>query len=357
MTISNFDKKKMVANSWRRRRRRLHKVMAFFFALSSKKTIQRDSFIWIPKRHRSLFTSRIITSSPVVVVIVPSFPTRSLRISPSIFLSTVPSCPKIIGPPRGGSPSRILRIMSSTANDNDDTGSSLIRSKKQELRKQVRSRLNALNKDEIVTQSEKVWNRLFLLPEYQAAKSVGIFLSMPSGEICTDLALQACVDANKDIYVPQVGQNFENADMELVKVLYDKTTSTTTATTTPDNKILLFHHSWPRNKWGIPEPPADMPIQAAKPGDIDLLIVPGLAFDRNGNRLGQGKGYYDRFIARMTMTTSSSSSTSVSQRRHLPLVAVALDCQMVESVPVQAYDQTMDRILLPFEEINISSKP
>ena len=64
-----------------------------------------------------------------------------------------------------------------------------------------------------------------------------------------------------------------------------------------------FYDGWPRNRWGIPEPPVSDDAAdddaVAKPGDIDLLVVPGLAFDAAGRRLGQGKGYYDRFIARM----------------------------------------------------------
>ncbi len=47
----------------------------------------------------------------------------------------------------------------------------------------------------------------------------------------------------------------------------------------------------------------------ATPGDIDLLVGPGLAFDINGNRLGQGKGYYDRFIARMRGDSNSSKKS------------------------------------------------
>ncbi len=53
--------------------------------------------------------------------------------------------------------------------------------------------------------------------------------------------------------------------------------------------------------WGIPEPPADRrgdPERRVAPEAIDLVVVPGLAFDRRGRRLGHGKGYYDRLLAR-----------------------------------------------------------
>ena len=207
-----------------------------------------------------------------------------------------------------------------------------IRKQKQQLRREVRSRLQSLTQDVIKVQSQQVWDRLFEIPAYQQAKSVGLFLSMPSGEINTDPVIQHAVENGKQIYVPQVGKNFERSDMELLKVITEGTSSGDGG---------LFHHTWPRNKWGIPEPPSDMAVQKASPGDIDLLVVPGLAFDRRGDRLGQGKGYYDRFIERMISAATQSPT----------LVAVGLDCQLVESIPVHEHDRPMDLILLPSEKI------
>ena len=214
-----------------------------------------------------------------------------------------------------------------------------VRKKKQELRKKIRSAMKNLTVEDISVQSHAVWKRVFELPIYQSAKSVGLFLSMPMGEINTDLILQHCVQNGKDIYVPEVGKNFELCDMELRKVILNPSEST--ADSTND----LFHKKWPTNKWNIPEPPADMPNIAAKPGDIDLMIVPGLGFDRTRNRLGQGKGYYDRFIAKMTKDGDP-----------LPLVAVALKPQLVEDtrIPVAEYDQQMDMVVLPDEVIAAS---
>lgn len=201
------------------------------------------------------------------------------------------------------------------------------------LRKEIRAKTRALDGDSIATQSSQVWQRIFALPIYKSAKSIGLFLSMPSNEINTDEILQDAIKGGKDIYVPQVGMNFEKCDMELLKVVLDDSMK-------PEEKE-EFHKHWPKNKWKIPEPPADMPILPAKPGDIDLLIVPGLGFDRFGGRIGQGKGYYDRFIARMNSGEAS-----------MPLVAVALTPQLVEGqIPVSAHDQKMDMVVLPDEVI------
>lgn len=206
--------------------------------------------------------------------------------------------------------------------------------RKKELRKEIRSKLKALSKEEIRAQSVRVWDRLFELPQYRQARSIGLFLSMPTGEISTELALKNASENEKQVYVPQVGKNFEQADMELIKVVKDDGIK----------QGELFYHSWPLNKWGIPEPPPHIPLIPAAPGDIDVIVVPGLAFDEKGNRLGQGKGYYDRFIARMTLGEGVSAPF---------LVGVGLECQLTDRVPVEEYDQLMDLVLLPSQTIVI----
>ena len=228
------------------------------------------------------------------------------------------------------------RFMTSTSTADAESSYDDVRKGKQELRKRIRSAMKNLSIEDINAQSQSVWKSVFELPIYQSAKSVGLFLSMPKGEINTDLILQNCVREGKDIYVPEVGKNFELCDMELRKVILNPSESTA------DSIDDLFHKKWPTNKWNIPEPPSDMPTINAKPGDIDLMIVPGLAFDRTRNRLGQGKGYYDRFIEKMTKDGNP-----------LPLVAVALKPQLVEDVriPVAPYDQQMDMVVLPDEVI------
>mmetsp|Transcript_20610 Transcript_20610/g.45035 ORF Transcript_20610/g.45035 Transcript_20610/m.45035 type:complete len:334 (+) Transcript_20610:34-1035(+) len=225
------------------------------------------------------------------------------------------------------------------------------RKRKQELRKLVRSRLKSMSQDDIQSQSELVWNNLFSLPEYVSARSVGLFLSMPRGEIITDSALARVLDDNKTLYVPRVGLDFEKCDMDLIKVHVDDKTEGEIAHS-KDAARKLFYHDWPRNKWGIPEPPVDVDHEAAKPGDIDLLVVPGLAFDAVGGRLGQGKGYYDRFIMKMRAGVDDESE----ETKPL-LVAVGLEASFLEGeeapVPMSTHDFPMDVLVLPGRSMNI----
>lgn len=247
--------------------------------------------------------------------------------------------------------------MSSTDTDN-------VIVQKQSLRRQIRSQLQVMSDDAIQKQSTMVWERLVRdIPAYQTAQSIGLFLSMPHGEIDTNMALLHAIQHGKTIYVPHVGTNFENANMDLIQVTANAPATTTTGLTSNENNnstnnkdssndMPMFHHDWPRNKWGIPEPPPEMkPYQMAQPGDIDILIVPGLAFDRYGNRLGQGKGYYDRFIARMLMGAKDKDSAPSPV-----LVAVGLRCQFFHDnvIPVNEYDVPVDWIILPDETIQVS---
>ena len=112
--------------------------------------------------------------------------------------------------------------------------------------------------------------------------------------------------------------------------------------TSSDPEGSLFYDKWPTNKWGIPEPPLTN-TNSANTGDIDLLIVPGLAFDSSLHRLGQGKGYYDRFIAKMNTGAGKKMS----------LVGVCLEEQFLEdeTIPISDHDFIMDMVLTSSKQV------
>ena len=88
-----------------------------------------------------------------------------------------------------------------------------------------------------------------------------------------------------------------------------------------------------RGKVGIPEPTTP-PFE----GNIDVIIVPAVAFDKEGNRVGRGGGYYDRFLKKQT---------------HATFIGVGYDFQLVDEVPVRKHDQKMHRIILPSQTIQV----
>ncbi len=219
-----------------------------------------------------------------------------------------------------------------------------LRQQKQVLRKKIRSQMSLLTDTAVQEQSLLVWQRVLQLPEYQNAKSVALFLSMPHHEIATDFMLRQALNARKTLFVPKVGSNFEQADMDMIPVIHSAIDAEKSDETSDHDCGGMFYDDWPKNKWNIPEPPDSQSV--AQPGNIDLVIVPGLGFDRKGHRLGQGKGYYDRFIARMN------------QNGIVPtLIGVGLQPQLVETadggVPVADYDAIMDVVVTPNETIRI----
>lgn len=87
--------------------------------------------------------------------------------------------------------------------------------------------------------------------------------------------------------------------------------------------------------YGIMEPLPDLP--EARADEIQFVVVPGLAFDRVGNRIGYGGGYYDRFLPQLQRAAK---------------VAVAFDLQMVHRVPAEARDRPVDYIVTEKEVID-----
>lgn len=110
------------------------------------------------------------------------------------------------------------------------------------------------------------------------------------------------------------------------------------------NKLELFHledmSELVEGAYKILEPKIELrelPAKKVKPEELDLVMVPGTAFDPRGGRMGQGKGYYDRLLA--------------TARPDAPLVGMAFDCQIFDEIPVASHDVFMDLVLTESREL------
>jgi len=103
--------------------------------------------------------------------------------------------------------------------------------------------------------------------------------------------------------------------------------------------------TFPRDKWNLLDPPeyyeGNLREQAPEDAPLDLVIVPGLAFDEKGHRLGKGKGYYDRFLSH----TINSLEAKGLQKPYL--MGIAFSCQKVELVPCSSFDILVDQVIFP----------
>jgi 5-formyltetrahydrofolate cyclo-ligase len=178
---------------------------------------------------------------------------------------------------------------------------------KKSIREQAHAARNALpNKDEL---SQVICERLAAMPEYARARTVMYYVDVRS-EVRTRYYLPTALTQGKRIVVPYC----VNGELELFHL---------------QNMDELAV-----GMYKILEPKAELRALADKrvdPGDLDLVIVPGVAFDREGGRTGHGFGYYDKLLNRA--------------RPNAPLIALAFECQLFPRIPMQSHDVFMDKVV------------
>jgi len=195
---------------------------------------------------------------------------------------------------------------------------------KQALREIITERRKLIPEAEAKAAGEAIISLLCGEAFWREANSVFCFLSV-DGEPDTSPIIGRALAEKKTVCVPRTSPN---RVMEAVPVAD------------------LCARGWPLS-FGIPEPPASYP--AVDAATLDLVIVPSLAVDRQGNRLGHGGGYYDSFIARFK------------NARKRPLFAAIQFAAFVQSeaLPNEYYDMRVDMILteneiiIPFSSMSI----
>jgi len=101
--------------------------------------------------------------------------------------------------------------------------------------------------------------------------------------------------------------------------------------------------SLPVTSWNIKQHPLDMQlVNALDSGGLDLVITPGVAFTESGQRLGSGRGYYDRYLKKLMTTSSSTSSPSYSSTR---IIGLAFRQQVLPSLPTNEYDVSVHQVI------------
>jgi len=170
---------------------------------------------------------------------------------------------------------------------------------KKATRTLLKSRLAELDDRTIFAHSYTAALKLCDLPQFEAARVVMLFLSMP-GEIDTSQALLQTLLARKTLVVPRI----DWPNRELVPHVIE---------------TLNCHLTM--GKHGLREPAGQ---ETVAPEAIDLVVVPGLGFDEEGNRIGRGAGFYDRFLA--------------DERMRAIRCGIAFECQLLETLPVVASD-------------------
>lgn len=183
-----------------------------------------------------------------------------------------------------------------------------IRARKAEIRRNTLARRDALTKQKRADKSAAIMDRLFGFANFLEAKIIMFFLSH-SSEVDTEPMIRKALTIEKVIALPRLNPK----EKEIIAYKVDDL----------DRDVEPGYH-------GIREPAPErckeIPAQF-----INLAIIPGVAFDERGGRIGHGMGCYDRFIPRLDVTTRK--------------VALAFECQVVPQIPMEPHDRYTDIII------------
>ena len=198
--------------------------------------------------------------------------------------------------------------------------------KKRKLRQEFLKKRDSLSRDEIKSKSERIEKRLFSLPEFQRAKTVMFYVSFRS-EVETEKMIRNALNLKKRIVIPVV-------DGEKIVV----------------SEIKNLKKELTKGSFGIREPKKEF-RRRVNQKEIDLVVVPGVVFDKRGGRLGYGRGYYDRFLR------SKSISSRMSRSHQCALIGLAFDLQIARKIPLVEEDVKVDKIVTESGMVNCKNRP
>jgi 5-formyltetrahydrofolate cyclo-ligase len=182
---------------------------------------------------------------------------------------------------------------------------SALKASRAALRSSLRADLSALSPEACLESSRQLCEHLKALPELRAASSVALYSAMPQ-EASLEPLYPWLRAGNRRLYLPRILPEF-GLEFCLWRA----------------EDVLKPHI------YGMLEPAAGSEV--ATPASLDVILVPGLGFDRQGGRMGHGAGYYDRVLPRFRARTR--------------FIAVGFACQVRSEIPLQPWDVRMDKLV------------
>ena len=176
---------------------------------------------------------------------------------------------------------------------------------KKELRRYIREQKRHFTQQQLGEMSLSIMSSVLTHPRIQEADTILMYHSLPD-EVDTHSALDQLLAMGKKVFLPKVV-----SDTEMTIHEYTGADSLQ-----------------PSEPYGILEPTT--PELSIINCQLSIAIVPGMAFDKQGHRLGRGKGYYDRFLSRIP---------------NIYKIGVCFPFQMLESIPSESTDVVMDEVI------------
>ena len=190
---------------------------------------------------------------------------------------------------------------------------------KQEIRKEIKA-LCSQNAGLLAQKSMEICKKILTSLQYNAATTLFAYMALPD-EVDLSPVIQDALENGKNVAVPKIISQTEN----IIQFFYlDKTKNLTEQTATGTYNIL--------------EPDESLPA-TLDPAQKTLILVPGRAFTKEGDRLGRGKGYYDRFLGDIFLNGNRKDTEA-----YVILTGVCFDFQIKKSLPLDDRDIKMDFI-------------
>lgn len=184
------------------------------------------------------------------------------------------------------------------------------------LRQEILEKRNNIDLIKREEMDKKILNKFYETQYYKEAEKIFIYISY-SSEINTKAIINKALKDNKKVYVPRTEFKTRHMDAVGITSLDDLSEST----------------------YGILEPSIEAPH--IDPNELDLIVVPGVAFDRNGGRMGYGAGFYDRYLKKINKENMNK----------IVKLALAYELQMLDKVPMNEQDIPVDYIITENEFI------
>ncbi|KNF09802.1 5-formyltetrahydrofolate cyclo-ligase [Gottschalkia purinilytica] len=179
---------------------------------------------------------------------------------------------------------------------------------KKEIRKRILNIRNNMSEDLVDNLSEKTMSTLVKLPVFKRSNTVMLYLSF-NNEVDSFRLIDYCFKEGKKVVVPYCIKE---------------------GTRIVPTEVRDIYRELRKSSFGYMEPKKEF-LRPISTEEIDLIVIPGIAFDKRCYRIGFGAGYYDRFLGKLNFS--------------IPTIGLAYDFQILEKAPIQMFDVPLDFVI------------